>query len=356
MPSLVFLRKLTVPLLTLLLAILAGCNLPDSAPAATPSIGAAQVQQTIGSRLTQAVFLTPTATLTPRPTDPGPDLSTPTHTAIAPATEIASAEPTAICDRAAAGNPIDLTIADNTFMEPGQAFTKKWALQNAGSCTWNRDYAVKFLYGELMGAQETLPLTGNIFPGQRVEIAIDMVAPMDPGTYRGNWKLRNGSNVLFGIGPNGSSPFWVQIVVIQPATQTSSPRPIIPEPSPTATMIPTPEISSTVTLLPGDRLDLDTGVANPESGTDLSYNSNPDGLHLLAPQENVTIGIYGPSPPSLADCQAAAQDTTPVAVENLGTTSLCYRTNQGLTGRALATNFKIDDYSLTLEVLTWGGP
>jgi hypothetical protein len=42
-------------------------------------------------------------------------------------------------------------------------------------------------------------------PGQTVEITVDMVAPLKPGTYQGNWKLRNASNVLFGIGPNGSA-------------------------------------------------------------------------------------------------------------------------------------------------------
>jgi hypothetical protein len=241
-------------------------------------------------------------------------------------------------------------------MEPGQAFTKKWALRNTGSCIWTRAYAVKFIYGERMGAQETILLNGNILPGQRVEIAVDMVAPVDPGTYRGNWKLRDDANLLFGIGPNGSSPFWVQIVVVESATQTPGLPTATLEPTQTPTMIPTPEVSSTVTLLPGDRLDLDAGLANPESGMDLSYESNLDGLHLLMPLENVFIGLYGPNQPSLADCQAAALDGAPIPVENLGTTYLCYRTNQGLTGRLLVSNFKIDDFSITLELLTWAGP
>jgi hypothetical protein len=176
---------------------------------------------------------------------------------------------------------------------------------------------------------------------------------MDPGTYRGNWKLRDDSNVLFGIGPTGSSPFWVQIVVVQSATQTSSAPSATPAPTNTPTMIPTPVISSTVTLLPGDRLDLDAGQVNPESGTDLSYESSTEGLHLLAPVENGSIGLYGPSQPGLADCQAAALDTAPIPVENLGTTYLCYRTNQGLTGRLLVANFQVDNYSLTLDLLTW---
>jgi len=42
------------------------------------------------------------------------------------------------CDNSVYVN--DVTIPDGTVMTPGQTFTKAWAVQNAGTCTWNTNY------------------------------------------------------------------------------------------------------------------------------------------------------------------------------------------------------------------------
>lgn len=346
------LHRLIFPLSILLLAGLASCNLPaGQEPPGTPAVALTQVVQTALARLTQTATPTlPAASPSPLATTGEPSPTTSTETPSGPA------EPTPLCDRAAAGNPIDLSIPDNTPLQPGQLFTKRWALQNTGACVWTDEYAVKFLYGEQMGAPGTIPLVGSTGPGQTAEISIDMIAPLTPGTYRGNWKLLNPANALFGIGPNGSSPIWVQIVVMPPATPTSGPPTFTPAPSPTITPTPAPQASGQVSLVPGDRLDLDTARANPESGVDLLYETNPDGTHVLIPQGSVTLGLYGPTPPGLADCRVLPQDSSPVILENLGSTYLCYRTGQGLPGRALVTNFRNDTFTLSLEVLTWVQP
>jgi hypothetical protein len=241
-------------------------------------------------------------------------------------------------------------------MQPGQTFTKRWALQNEGSCTWTAGYSVKFLYGERMGAPDTARLSRIVLPGQTAEIAIDMVAPSAPGTYRGNWKLRNAGNMLFGIGPNSSSPFWVQIVVVEPGPETPGPPTYTPAPTPTITPTPAVYASGTVNFTPGSRLDLDTARLNPESGDDLTFENQPDGTHALIPLGSTRIGLFGPNPPELSDCQVAVLSSDPLMVENLGSTYLCYRTGQGLPGRALLKGLKVDDFTLSLELLTWVSP
>jgi hypothetical protein len=322
----------------------------------TPAAAITQVYKTVEARLTQGV--PQTVPISPSPWASGDPSTAAAGAAIPIVSETRSTtpEPTLVCDRAVAGNPIDLSIPDDTRMQPGQVFTKRWALQNEGSCTWTAAYAVKFLYGERMGAPDTAQLSRIVLPGQTVEIAIDMVAPTAPGTYRGNWKLRNARDMLFGIGPNGSSPFWVQIVVVKPATETPGPPTFTPAPSPTITPTPVTYAGGTVTLTPGSRLDLDTARLNPESGEDLIFENLLDGTHALVPLGSTRLGLLGPNPPTLSDCQVAALSPDPLVVENLGSTYLCYRTSQGLPGRALLKGLKVDDFSLSLDLLTWVTP
>jgi hypothetical protein len=65
-----------------------------------------------------------------------------------------------------------------------------------------------------MNASEVVYLGREIRPGEQVDIAVDMRAPDESGSYQGNWKLLNPFGQLFGIGPKGDAPFWVRISVI----------------------------------------------------------------------------------------------------------------------------------------------
>lgn len=107
----------------------------------------------------------------------------------------------------------DVSIPDNTVVQASVTFTKTWKLQNIGSCTWDTGYEVVFFDGDQFSAPETIPMTTTIAPGEDVNISIPMVAPVESGDYRGEWKLRNPDGFLFGIGPGSDRAFWVQIVV-----------------------------------------------------------------------------------------------------------------------------------------------
>ena len=64
-----------------------------------------------------------------------------------------------------------------------------------------------------MSAPAYVNLSGNVKPGDTVDVSVNLVAPKQKGHYHGNWKLRNASGVLFGIGAQADTAFWVDINV-----------------------------------------------------------------------------------------------------------------------------------------------
>jgi hypothetical protein len=342
---------------------ISGNNLPIST--ATPNL--TQVYQTIAAMpitpqtstatiTTQTPDTSPTAKPTQMPSTP---LPSPLKT-ITPGGFTQTSIPVVYCDQAAAGNPIDITIPDDSMISPGQSFIKTWKLVNIGSCTWTNLYSASFFYGDRMGAPEKVPIQGTILPAQSVEISIEMIAPQAAGTYQGNWKLSNSSGVLFGIGPNGDSPFWVRIIVPENPSSTATATQAItatsqPTEVPTSTATPTPPIQASGQLspIPGDAIDLDTLTIN-SGEEDLEYQVDGNQYHWLAPQAGAMIGVYSYLEPSLPDCQSAGMSAAPIAVESLSIgTYLCYATQEGRFGWALLQGVNPDNFTLTLDMLTW---
>ena len=107
----------------------------------------------------------------------------------------------------------DVTVPDGTTYTAGDTFQKIWRLRNIGYCTWTTSYSLVFDSGEKMGAPNSVPMPKNVAPGQTVDLVVDMTAPSSAGHYFGYWKLRNASNVIFGIGSTANRAFWVEINV-----------------------------------------------------------------------------------------------------------------------------------------------
>lgn len=63
-----------------------------------------------------------------------------------------------------------------------------------------------------MGTPASVPLPKYVAPGEMVDVSVTLTAPTAGGTYKGEYKLRNASNGIFGIGDNNQS-FYVQIKV-----------------------------------------------------------------------------------------------------------------------------------------------
>jgi len=102
---------------------------------------------------------------------------------------------------------ISETIPDDSEFDAGAGFTKSWRFKNTGTCTWNTNYELVFKSGDQMGAPASKALSGEVAPGETVDIGINMTAPASAGTYQGYWKLvdDNGDNLINNV--------WVKIKV-----------------------------------------------------------------------------------------------------------------------------------------------
>ncbi|MBI3995208.1 MAG: PD40 domain-containing protein [Nitrospirae bacterium] len=90
----------------------------------------------------------------------------------------------------------NITIPSGTILKPGEAFTKTWRIMNQGSTTWE-DYQLAFIGGDLLGGP---PFVGipTTSPDQIVDVSIPMLAPVKPGEYRSEWRMRTPDGRPFG--------------------------------------------------------------------------------------------------------------------------------------------------------------
>jgi len=100
----------------------------------------------------------------------------------------------------------DVTVPDNTAMDPGEDFTKTWKVQNTGSCAWDAGFKFTFVSGDAMdGTTYTLP--SAVAAGATTDISVAMTAPTASGTVRGDWQMYTASGQAV---PGG---VYVQVVV-----------------------------------------------------------------------------------------------------------------------------------------------
>ena len=206
-------------ILLVLLIGLSACNLPASTQEPEgPGAVLTAAAQTVEANLTQlAVQNTPTVSIqltsTPVLVTVTPAVASPT--AGSPTSGAPAATGTSDCDDA--DFVTDVTIPDGTVLDPNETFTKTWRLKNSGTCSWTPSYAVVFSNGDSMGGPATQALTGNVNPGQTMDISVNLKAPATPGDYTGYWKLRNAAGVTFAtfyvtIKVSGGGPFAVTSV------------------------------------------------------------------------------------------------------------------------------------------------
>jgi len=198
-----------------LTALLAGCNLPGESSSPTPDLAiivsstqTAMAIQTVIAPVTptsaETAAFQPTETLSITPTVEIPPTTTPTS---APPTPTQQANCT---DRAVF---VSETIPDGSSVKPGQQIEKTWRLRNSGDCTWSTGYALVFKNGAQMDADSPQALQTPVAPGETAELKVELVAPASAGTFRSEWMLVNAAGQEFGLGLDGSRPFWVEIVV-----------------------------------------------------------------------------------------------------------------------------------------------
>ena len=176
------------------------------------------VIQWSGKNPTPAAVIIPVSTAIPTPTT----VTLPTIAPIIPATPLPTAIP--VLPTATSGQcsyafsyVADVTIPDGQQIDPGSYFTKTWRIKNTGTCTWTTDFTLSFVSGSLMnGATTKLPK--YVYPGETVDISITMIAPLNSGTYQGNWQLKTP------LGYSIGTPIWVKITVPGSNYPTATPE------------------------------------------------------------------------------------------------------------------------------------
>ncbi|MGZ6346107.1 MAG: NBR1-Ig-like domain-containing protein [Anaerolineales bacterium] len=164
----------------------AAIGTPTAAAIETSAVGtfAAGLTQTFLSLPTDTPTATPTFTPTTTPTR-----STPLATMTGAVTATISCYGLTLVS--------DVTIPDNTAMNPGQTFTKTWQVKNTGTCNWDAGFKFVFISGDSMGGIP-LVLVTPVSPGGLMDISIAMTAPSKAGAVRGHWRMSTASGALFG--------------------------------------------------------------------------------------------------------------------------------------------------------------
>ncbi len=196
-----------ISVLISLALVLSACSLFQKNAPDTSGVDQTAIAQTVVVLQTQ-LAVQPTAeiqsTATPSPTATVPAAPTIIPTAVPVVTE---------GPRYKAGPVTDVTIIDNTLMQPGATFIKTWRVENSGTAAWGANFKIVFVSGNAMGGPASQTLGKTVAPGEVIDISLSLTAPTLLDTQRGNWMLETDTGTRFGLGVNADQPFWVQIVV-----------------------------------------------------------------------------------------------------------------------------------------------
>jgi hypothetical protein len=180
---------------------------------AAPGVISTQAVSTFSADLTLTALAAPTNTPAPTVT-PLPSF-TPAPTLAAGGTGLGTTAPVATASCYGLAYVSDVTIPDDTPVNPGQKFTKTWKLQNSGTCAWEAGFKFANVSGDAMsGATYTLP--SAVAAGTVANISVEMTAPNKAGKIRGDWRMSTAGGQYFG------DQVYVQVVVGGGAAATNT--------------------------------------------------------------------------------------------------------------------------------------
>ena len=216
--------------LLLLSFFLSACNFGQE-PEPTPDVGviftaaAETVLAQFSLDLTQTALAVPTATLPP------PATSTPAATLIptfaiggSPAAPAATSVATlgigtqpAVLPGLATASPLaalatqagpvcrdsafiaDINYPDGTVVEDNTLISKRWSIQNTGTCAWDDGFSLQPVTGDAKGAYVIDEINiKKVEPGDIREMEIDITTPSKGGEWGGCWRMRGDDDYFFG--------------------------------------------------------------------------------------------------------------------------------------------------------------
>lgn len=195
--------------------LLASCGAGTVEGTGTPTVSVDQIQTkavgTFSGALTLTAMAAPTDTVTPTTAATVAPLATSTSgtplSASTPGVPVSGGSTTSCY---ALTFVRDVSIPDNTQMDPGESFTKTWQVLNSGSCEWKAGFRFQNTGGNAMSAT-ALVLPSAVASGATFDVAVPMTAPSTTGTARGNWRMSTDTGEFFG------DEIFVQIVVGSPS-------------------------------------------------------------------------------------------------------------------------------------------
>jgi next-to-BRCA1 protein 1 len=111
----------------------------------------------------------------------------------------------------------DIAVPDGTAIVAGVPFRKVWKLKNPGPSAWPAGVHLVHVDGADFGqrvGEKPLASGEVVAAGAAIEVALDLIAPAQPGRARGFWRLSTAEGELFG------HRIWADVFVSTPCKST----------------------------------------------------------------------------------------------------------------------------------------
>jgi len=168
--------------------------------AATETVDVEIVLPTVEDKVTETPFATETTESTPIPTETPVPILTPAPTG-------------SLYDPKCEYELIfkeDITIDDDSVLNPNRSFSKTWLVENTGGCDIDGAVLSHVSGSVLEGETKKLPY---IAVGAKIEITLDLVTPATVGFYKSTWQpmfITETEEVTIG------DKLWTQFFVMDP--------------------------------------------------------------------------------------------------------------------------------------------
>jgi hypothetical protein len=165
----------------------------------TQAVSTAIAQMNANASLTPPAPTQPAATETrPAPTDtPQPTLTSfPTDTQAPSLTATVLLTSTKLPTLTKTTGPYACSLVSQSPVN-GKAFGQredfdgKWTVKNTGTKIWTKSNSfITFVRGERFQIKgDTFAISSQVKPGEKIDLIVDMLSPVDPGTYNAIWAL-----------------------------------------------------------------------------------------------------------------------------------------------------------------------
>jgi len=216
-----------------------------------------------------------------------------------------------------------INLTEGQVFEVGDCIQVTFTLINTGTCSWDASYSFIAVGGDFSPDASELSLSGNVAPGESVQLQAVYTAPSLVGPYLSIWKMQDTEGGVFGQSDPPDAPLRIKIRVVP----SGSPQPT-QSPNPTPTPQPTPQGSNPdaslemdgVTLLVDHCYDLTSGaeVDCNDSKAHIRYShttTGPFAGHNMTGGQNSDLSPNQDDEPDKNDCENASYAPLPHSVE-----------------------------------------